>query len=114
MTTIEQIIENFKGTTFSSHEDVEKWIRQALEQVREETIAECEKAVADEIKETEYEYEAKTTVGLLQLDGTVKETLKKGHKYKSNTVLDDYDYGFNACRSETLANIQALRKLDKL
>lgn len=41
MTTIEQIIANFKGTTFSSPEDVEKWLRQALEQIRKETIEEC-------------------------------------------------------------------------
>ena len=48
MTTIEQIIANFKGTTFSSHEDVEKWIRQALEQVRQEAITEEQNRILHE------------------------------------------------------------------
>lgn len=96
MTTIEQIIANFKGTTFSSHEDVEKWLRQALEQNRKETIEECEKAVPKEEK----------------LPKSKCMNLEN-HMFGSCFACEKIK-GFNTCRSETLANIQALRNLDKL
>ena len=105
MTTIEQKIEEFESVFDhpANCEEAQKrgegcacgivemvtFLRQALEQVRQETIEECEKAVAE--KKTE------------------SSKIQEHHGF----IVETYDekMAWNACRSETLANIQALRNL---
>lgn len=106
MTTIEQKILEFERTFCNNHqkpirflrgvffdeqdgaEQIEAFIRQALEQVRQETIEECEKAVPKEEDELEF--------GIFDEFGTFNEA-------------NQYNVGFNACRSETLANLNNLK-----
>lgn len=106
MTTIEQIIANFKGTTFSSHEDVEKWLRQALKQVRKDTIEECEKAVVEEDKTSRRYTEFDVALRAIKDITRGKWDISRNNEVENIMAFKN---GFNACRSETLANLNKLK-----
>ena len=107
MTTIEQKIEEFESVFDhpANCEEAQKrgegcacgivemvtFLRQALEQIRKETIEECEKAVPKEEK----------------LPKSKCMNLEN-HMFGSCFACEKIK-GFNACRSETLANLNNLK-----
>jgi hypothetical protein len=58
----EKLITQFKGKTFSSNEQVIRWLEKAIDQTREETIREVDKYINDLEKYAKDNWEDQDTV----------------------------------------------------
>ena len=58
----EKLITQFKGKTFSSNEQVIRWLEKAIDQIREETIREVDKYINDLEKYAKDNWEDQDTV----------------------------------------------------
>ena len=75
----EKLITQFKGKTFSSNEQVIRWLEKAIAQTREETIKEVE----EKVRKLRHELGQEES-----LDKTNREYFKEGHSECLNEVLD--------------------------
>jgi len=75
----EKLITQFKGKTFSSNEQVIRWLEKAIDQTREETIREVEESLPKAQKITQKDW--------LGLDYTLGDVKYREHAYRL-LVLD--------------------------